>query len=298
MPSFLSRLMPPLMLLRGSKKIFSTEEATLAHVAELALRPTSYGPPKKMGRWFALSVRRMHGWPVYEVTLKNSKPLRSAIYVHGGAWIREITSAHWKLIADLVASTGARFLVPIYPLAPIGTAGTIVPQLTELAMETYASTGAGDTFIIGDSAGAGIALSVAMQLRDHGEPVPRNTILISPALDLNFTDPLIEQIEPLDPMLALPGIRAAANLWRGDLPLSHPMVSPMFGDLSRLGPITMFSGTHDAAHGDAKRFSQRVKAAGIPLHFESMDKMLHVYPLMPIPEGKQAREVMKKVLKA
>lgn len=296
MPSFLSKLMPPLMLLRGSKKIFSTEEATLAHIVDLALRPTSYCPPKKMDQVLALSVRRVHGWPVYEVVPKNSKPTRCAIYVHGGAWIREITSAHWKLVADLVTSTGVRFLVPIYPLAPIGTAGTVVPQITELALEACASAGADKTFIIGDSAGASISLAVAMQLRDQGEPALRNTVLISPALDLNFTDPLIEQIEPLDPMLALPGICAAANLWRGDLPLSDPLVSPMFGDLAELGPITMFSGTHDAAHGDAKRFSQLAREAGVPLHYEAMDQMLHVYPLMPTPEGKQARDVMKKVL--
>lgn len=298
MPSFLSRLMPPLMLMRGSKKIFSTEEATLAHVAELALRPTSYCPPKKMEKSLALSVTRRHGWPVYEVKPKNSTPTRCAIYVHGGAWIREITSAHWKLIAELVAATSTRFLVPIYPLAPTGTAGTVVPQIAELAMEVCANTGAGGNFIIGDSAGANIALAVAMQRRDHGEPAFSNTILISPALDLHFTDPLIKQIEPLDPMLALPGIRAAANLWRGDLHLSDPLVSPMFGKLDKLGPMTMFSGTHDAAHGDAIRFSQLARAAGIPLHFEAAENMLHVYPLMPIPEGKQARDAIKKALTA
>jgi len=298
MPSFLSRLMPPLMLMRGSKKIFSTEAATLAHVAELALRPTSFSPPKKMDRSFALSVTRWHGWPVYEVRPKDSTPTRCAIYIHGGAWIREITSAHWKLIAELVTATRTRFLVPIYPLAPVGTAATVVPQIAELAMEVCANSGADASFIMGDSAGANIALAVAMHRRDHGEPAFRNTILISPALDLHFTDPLIRQIEPLDPMLALPGIRAAANLWRGDLPLSDPWVSPMLGKLDKLGPMTMFSGTHDAAHGDAIRFSQLARAAGIPLHFEVADHMLHVYPLMPIPEGKQARDVIKKVLTA
>ncbi|MBF7731693.1 alpha/beta hydrolase fold domain-containing protein [Pseudomonas sp. N040] len=296
MPSLASKLMPPLMRLRGSKKIFSSAEATLGHIAELALRPVSYCPPRKLDQRLRLGVTRVHGWPVYEAVPLKAKPTRCAIYVHGGAWIREITAAHWRLIADLATATGTRFLIPIYPLAPTGTAGTVIPQITELAVQACAEAGAENTFIMGDSAGGSIALAVAMQLRDQGHPPLRNTLLISPALDLNFSDPLIDQIEPLDPMLAKPGVQTAASLWKGDLSLDHPLVSPMFGELAGLGPLTLFSGTHDAAHADARRFAALAKDANLQLHYQVMPGMLHVYPLMPIPEGRQARNVMKAIL--
>lgn len=284
------------MRLRGSKQIFASAETTLAHVAELALRPTTYFPPKKLDKSFHLSVKRFHGWPVYEVIPKGTKPTRCAIYVHGGAWIREILPAHWALIAELATSTGTRFLVPIYPLAPIGTAGTVIPQMSELTLDTCTEVGAENTFIIGDSAGGTIALAVAMQMRNLGKPALRNTILISPALDLHFSDPRIYKIEPHDPMLARLGIQAAAHLWRGDLSLADPLVSPMFGDLAGLGSITMFSGTYDVAHADAEKFAQLANHAKLQLNYQKMEKMLHAYPLMPIPEGKQARGLMKTVL--
>ena len=40
----------------------------------------------------------------------------TVIYLHGGAYVNEIQSAHWKLITDLATQLGCS--VPIYGLAP------------------------------------------------------------------------------------------------------------------------------------------------------------------------------------
>lgn len=296
MPSLASKAMPALFALRGYKKIFSSAAATLAQVAELQLRPDSYAPPKKLDRTVSLSVRRVNGWPVYEVSPHGTIPLRRAMYFHGGAWIYEITSHHWNLVAELAATTATRFTVPIYPLAPAGTAAAVVPAVTDLAAELLTEVGPERTTIMGDSAGGAITLAVALQLRERGLPAPHHTVLISPALDLSLTDPAIDEIASRDPFLAKPGMQAAAELWRGDLPIDDPMVSPIHGDLTGLAPITLFSGTHDILNVDARRLVRLAKAANVPLNYQVAPQMIHVYPLLPIPEAKQARTVMKSVL--
>ena len=41
-----------------------------------------------------------------------------AIYLHVGAYVNEIQSAHWKLVTDLATQLGCSVVVPIYGLAP------------------------------------------------------------------------------------------------------------------------------------------------------------------------------------
>ena len=58
-----------------------------------------------------------------------------AIYLHGGGYVKEIQSAHWKLITDLATQLGCS--VPIYGLAPSHHAAC---ALTPVGTNTCAST--------------------------------------------------------------------------------------------------------------------------------------------------------------
>ena len=290
MASVASKFMPDLFRLMGAKKLFNSAEATRRHIAQQQLRPASYGPPKSLDRTVDLRIRRVQGWPVYEVSPRGPAPLRRAIYLHGGGWMNEIVSFQWQLIAELARATATQFTVPIYPLVPIGSAATVVPVATDLTAELVAEVGPEHTTLLGDSSGGTIALAVAQQLRNRGLPAPHRTILISPVLDLSFRDPALAEFAPRDPMLAVPGLQASAELWRGELPVDDPLVSPLNGDLSGLAPITLFSGTRDLVHPDARRLVRRAQEAGLSVDYHGAPQMLHGYPMLPIPEGRRVMQ--------
>ncbi len=291
MQSLASRFMPLALTLRGSKKQFNTAEATLARVAQLRVRPRSWAPPRRLSRRVDITVRTVGGWPVYEVAPRGAPVSRRALYLHGGAYVFEIAAQHWSLIADLSISSGARFTVPIFPLAPADTAARIVPAATELAAALIDEVGAENTTLVGDSAGGGMGLAVAMRLRDENRGAPR-LILISPWLDINGTDPQLAVIAPRDPWLAVPGTHAAGRLYRGELAEDDTLVSPINGSLAGLGAITLFSGTRDIVNADASRLVRLAAASGHPLDYHEAPEMLHVYPLLPIPEAREARRVI------
>jgi acetyl esterase/lipase len=280
----------------GGKREFSSAEATLRTALEHQLRPESFAPPKSIDRAVRLSVRYVGGWPVYTVTPRRVPVRRRALYVHGGAWVHEISPFHWWLVAGLAAKTGTEFTVPIYPLAPRGTAAEVVPGVADLASRLIEEAGASRVVLLGDSAGGTIALAAAMLLRDRGVPAPRDLVLIAPVIDMTFTDPLIYRIEPRDPWLDVPGPRAVAEWWRGELPIEHPFVSPVNAPLAGIGRITLFSGTRDITHADAITLARKARAEGHPLDFHQRADMLHVYPLLPIPEGAEARRAIRAVL--
>jgi acetyl esterase/lipase len=261
------------------------------------VRPVPYGPPRGLRSVrIEVDVRHDTGWPVYRVLPRAGTPTRAAVYVHGGAWVNQIHPVHWRLVAGLAARSGTAVTVPIYPLAPVGTAATVVPAVADLVAALVDRYGAGQVAVLGDSAGGQIALSAALLLRDRGAPPLHRTVLISPAVDLTLANPEIDLVEPRDPWLARPGTRAAIELWRGELSIKDPLVSPLFGDLAGLGPLTVFSGTRDITSPDTRLLVSRARAAGVRVDHHEEAGLVHVHPLLPVPEGRRARRLMASLL--
>lgn len=282
MTSFLARLAPLVLTLRGTKRQFSSPSRTLAAVERARRHPKPFEPPRSLGA----TRRDVGGWPVFEVG--DASASRRALFLHGGVYTFEIDPLHWKLVDEL-SRAGVRFTVPIMPLAPLGTASVVVPAVADLAEALIAEVGAANVSIIGDSSGGGMALAVAMELRDRGLPPLHTTVLISPWLDISGTDPRLAEIAPRDPWLAVPGTHAAGALYRAELPESHPWVSPINGSLAGLGPILMFSGTRDILNADAARLVSLAAQTDHPLDYVEGEGMLHNYPILPTPEGAAAR---------
>ncbi|MCZ2861235.1 alpha/beta hydrolase fold domain-containing protein [Blastococcus sp. VKM Ac-2987] len=297
MPSPAARLLPPLMRLLRFRREFERPELMLRGVQERLLRPVRYGPPRGLGPVeVVVDVHHTTGWPVYRVLPRGRTPDRAAVYVHGGAWVNQIHPLHWRLVARLAARSGTAITVPVHPLAPVGTAATVVPPVADLIGALVDRHGAGRVTVMGDSAGGQIALSAAQLLLDRGVPPLHRTVLVSPALDLTLANPEIDLVEPQDPWLARPGTRAAIELWRGTLPLTDPLVSPLFGELAGLGPLTVFSGTRDITSPDTRLLVDRARAAGVQVDHHEEEGLVHVHALLPVPEGRRARRVMAAVL--
>lgn len=290
-PSIASRLMPTLLRLHRSKAIYSSVEATRAHLDDLARNPAGWAPPARLNRLVRVTLRTVGGWPVYRLSPRHTRPGAEIGYLHGGAWIHEISDRQWLFAARIAAATGRRVTVPIYPLAPFGHAAEVVAGVTDLVASMP-----GPVSVLGDSAGGTIAVAVAAMLRDRGTPADR-LVLVSPAVDLSFTDPELARIEPTDPWLSPPGLVLAADLWRRDLPVDDPRVSPLHGNLRGLPPVTIFTGTRDIMNADAHAFTRRARAAGVAVTLHEAPGMIHDHPLLPTPEGRRARALVVTALR-
>jgi acetyl esterase/lipase len=292
MASVLSRLAPLVITLRGSKRMFSSAQRTLRRVARLQEKPAPFEPPASLSRHVTVIRRDVDGWPVYEVSPPTGAPVRHVVYLHGGCYVFEIDPVHWAFIRKLALEARVRVIVPIMPLAPTGTAAVVVPRVAGLVASLVASVGAENVSIVGDSSGGGMALATAMALRDLEVPALRATVLISPWLDISGTDPRLAEIAPRDPWLAVPGTHAAGALYRDGLGEGDWRVSPLYGSLEGLGPVTMFSGTRDILNADAHRLLPLAADAGLALDFHEGEGMIHNYPILPMPEGDAARAVV------
>lgn len=69
--------------------------------------------------------------------------------------------------------------------------------------------------LMGDSAGGGLGLGVAQQLRRMNVKQPSELIMISPFLDAAMSSAKIDEVEPRDIMLGSYGLRRCGELQKG-----------------------------------------------------------------------------------
>ncbi|MGW5847501.1 alpha/beta hydrolase fold domain-containing protein [Streptomyces sp. NPDC055254] len=290
MPSLRSRALSAALIAAGRRRRFASAEAVRTRVAESARRPASHLPPRSLGRAAEISRTFVGAWPVYNVSPREAEPAVHVLYLHGGCYINELVRPHWAMIRTLVTRARAQVIVPAYILAPRGTADRTVPAAADLLSGLIASGGDGGTVLVGDSAGAGLALAAAQRLRDRTGAQPSRIVLISPWLDVTMSHPDQAAIETGDPMLARAGLREAGRLYAGTLAADDPLVSPLRGSFAGLAPLTVFSGTRDVLATDSRELVRRARAEGVEVDFHEEAGLPHVYPLLPVPEGRAARE--------
>ncbi|PCC45422.1 Acetyl esterase/lipase [Brevibacterium aurantiacum] len=293
-------LIPVYLKATGANRPFVTEDGARRRIAERFLRPVSYGPPSRLE---GVRVKRRlpdpNGWPVYDVEPSapaghRALPKSVGVYVHGGGWVNEIAPQHWTLIARIARETNQRVIVPIYPLLPFGTAREVCDGVVELIRVELDSDH--QVRLAGDSSGGQISLSAALRLRDEGVTLPTTTLL-APALDLTWENPQIDVVQPSDPWLGRPGGRILAEHWSGDDELVDPVVSPLYGDLGGLGPLTILTGTRDVLNPDAHVLKDNARAAGVPVEWHEGEGQLHVYALLPTKAGEQGAKAIVESLR-
>jgi monoterpene epsilon-lactone hydrolase len=256
-------------------------------------RTPDEGPPGRIRRGHAEQIGNVHGFPVFTLWPTSNRsgqeaPRRSVIYLHGGAYVRGVVGWHWRFAVPLADALGARAVVPAYPLAPEFTVEDSFEEMVQLFDEVAAESPDG-VVLAGDSAGGGYALALAQALRDRGGAQPDHLVLIAPWVDLTSSAPGTLEAAERDPWLSFEHLSVYATFWAGsEEKLDDPRVSPGLGDLTGLPPALMLCGTRDLLQPACDVLFERAEAADWPMEYVLAPGLIHVYPLLPIPEARVA----------
>lgn len=291
MASLRARLVNFALPLLGIKAFFSEPEKLDEKIAKLRTEKP-IRPKAKWHKRFDIREFASRGYPVVTIEPKGGAVADAPhlLYLHGGGYVMDIAAVHWDTVMDLCERLGASATVPIYPLAPENKAVDVLAKMRALYLELAERYGAQNVTVMGDSAGGGMSLALAQLLKAEGAPLPGSLVLYSPWVDATATAEGQRAIESRDRMLAVSGLEACGEMYRGDLPVDDPQVSPLFGELEGLPPMAIFSGTSDILLVDGRRLAEKLSREGMPRHiYREYDDMFHVWMLLPVPEGKQAR---------
>jgi acetyl esterase/lipase len=229
---------------------------------------------------------------------------RRTLYIHGGAFLMGSPRSHRRLTTRFSELTGGAVLAIDYRLMPehprlagIEDCRTAYRWMLENGPDGPRAATA--VFVAGDSAGGNLTLSLIAWVRDQGLRAPDAAVALSPATDSTLASPSWKTNARTDPMLGpliapLLRIPRALLLWGGWIQTRinprDPVVSPVYGDLSRLPPVLVQASEAEMLRDDCRRYVNRAVAAGSPVRLQTWDHMVHVWQIFypDLPEGREA----------
>ena len=242
--------------------------------------------PREMRQYRVDNMQVLHMEPQ-----DDSKPV--VLYIHGGAYLHNFSSRHWKAMAEWANSTGCGIVAPNYPMLYCYTASDAHPLMMRLYQQLINQYSSRRVIVMGDSAGGGFSLALAQEMRNDTIDLPHRLVLISPWVDVLGGD---DAIQEHDTFLNAEVLRKVGTDWAGEIDPRDPMISPLYGDMQGLPPTDLFTGTWEVFYTDILNTCDKMKAAGVDAHLHVAEKMGHVYPLWPCPEGQKARKEITEIL--
>src|SRR5918995_987905 len=116
MPSLKSHVVAT--VLRYSRKRAFASADNLNRWIAASRKTQNHAPPAQLAQRLHIERRTVSGFPVYDVRPHGHTDSLRILYLHGGAYVFEITRYHWRLIAEMADRLGARMTGSIHPLAP------------------------------------------------------------------------------------------------------------------------------------------------------------------------------------
>lgn len=247
--------------------------------------------PASMLKQFQVQTTMINERKVWSVAPLNPVPGKVILYLHGGAYCFNINRQQWRLVEQIVLKTGVEVIVPDYPLAPENTVVDTFIFMEALYNTSIDNDRYRQVYFTGDSAGAGLALAFAQHIRHRQILQPTQLFLISPWLDVSMTITEQLQYENKDHILSRKGLTVAGANYAGNTDLHDYRVSPLYGDLHIPATISIFTGTADLLHPEAKSFQQKLLGQGIHHHYFEYPDMFHDWVI--VPALKESKEVIQ-----
>ncbi len=217
-------------------------------------------------------------------------PSGTMLRFHGGGFVSGSVATERRPAAQLAVASGCETFSIEYRLAPQHP----YPAALDDSIAAYRALlerGAdpAGTIFFGASAGAGLALSALLKIRELQLPPPAGAVLLWPYADFTFSGETIRTNGDID---MLP-VRELAQVWGpayvADADPADPLVSPALADLTGLPPLLIIAGGAESLLSCAETLAANARAASVETQFTVYPRKVHGWMMLPnLPETRQA----------
>ncbi len=290
-----------IMKISGTKKFLQLDEKKMKEELEKNENKITHVPSKSMRKKYEIKKIKIDYQVCYVVSAKHEKESKVVLFLHGGAYIKEMNPFYWDVVSRLEKDLKATIYIPIYPLAPKNNYEKTMQMLSKLYKKMREIHKSESITVIGDSAGGQIALSFCMQNQQLGLEQPKDLILISPVLSCFLTEEeneKIQDIETKDVVLSSKMFETCFKWWTNNEERNNYLVNPMQGEFKGLPRTTLFSGSHDILSVFIESFLEKAKKNRLEVDYIRGEGMMHIWPYIPnIKECKEAYDQIIEVIK-
>jgi acetyl esterase/lipase len=208
-------------------------------------------------------------------------PQRTVLHFHGGGYCVGSARMCRAWAAHLSAQTACRVVLPQYRLAPSHAHPAALGDAHAVLSALLSEQPPGSVVLSGDSAGGGLALSLALAVHAGGDRLPAGCILMSPWLDLGRDRWAVPALVRRELLLSPPWLGACAAAYADPSKWADPSVSPLRAEHRGLPPLLIQAGTDDLLAPDAEALAASASAAGVDVTYTRWPRMWHDFALFP-----------------
>lgn len=223
---------------------------------------------------------------LYEPSVRNTESI--LFYIHGGGFCMGSLTSHRSYLMHLAKAFGMRILACDYALAPEHPFPTAYDQISDaFDWITQNSFSAKNLVLAGESAGANLALSLLMQLRDKKKQLPEAALLFSPWIDLTHQGDSYRDHKKSEHYIHGDSIPSFVSWYLRDKEkdAKDERISPLYGKFADLPPLFVQYSDTELFSSDSIQLVQKAKKTGVAIEESCLHNMPHAaiifYPILP-----------------
>jgi len=223
--------------------------------------------------------------------LENSKYDTVLLFIHGGAYATGSVKSRRNLCFGLLKKMNCDGFSVDYRQWP--EARHPAAQEDVIAAYKFLKQKYNHVFVFGESAGATLALTLTLQLKQEKQPLPDKIAVFSPVITQINVMASEFVMQERDPMLLGAGDPVP---YFDDPYAKDPLVSPIYGDYTDFPPLMINCGSEEVKYDDSKVLNYLCQKAGVDVTWDVWQDLFHVFVLFDMPETDQALNKIAKFL--
>lgn len=286
--------------------VFHSPLSDSSKLSDNAAKLTKYKKSKyKPSKNFTHSKHTVDGVKYEKLINCNRKTEKVILMIHGGGFKIELNDFYRRL-AEKYSNMlcGATVINVDYGRFPENKLPSQMYDVVKVYLHLLdEGTSHSDIIFIGDSAGATLAMTASLWIRDNGYPMPEHIVCFSLWADATssgdsriknaYTDPFygIAKHKKIEDNLHL--LRRISK-YVLDVDRTDPYISPLFGSFENFPKVTLICGTAELDESDSDRVFEKLKSADIDAALHKFEGMCHCFQLFSfLPESKAAYQIVR-----
>ena len=197
------------------------------------------------------------------------------IYLHGGCFVLGSIYSHQSLVSHISEHLSLPVLFVDYSLAPEQPYPSAIIEIIAVYQHLLHQYSEKDIIIMGDSAGAGLAVSVLSKLNSVNILAPKYLVLLSPWIDLTCTNKSYTVNADLDPIITKEQLLDYISLYVNATNLSE--ANPIETMCGQFPPTLILVGSGEILLDDSTSIYNKIVSQQNKTKLSVYDKQNHVW---------------------
>lgn len=234
-----------------------------------------------------------HSWDSLETAIQAYCKKGVILQLHGGGYYGRMNNRH-RDFAGLYneVSDDMAVLTVDYRVAPEHPYPAALQDATEayqwLRQKKFPAE---RIFVVGDSAGGGLALALVLWLKNQEQDLPGAVVTMSAWTDLTKSGESYQENFEIDPLFGRnrESLVYKEGYYKGQDP-KNPYISPIEGDYKGFPPMLMQVGEYEMLLSDTREVAKKARSQGVKVVEHIYPGMFHVFQMGELlyPESRQA----------